>query len=248
MHSETDPVIETPEQLRARVSELEALCTEVYVAAVELGLPQPLLNRLWTVAARGLAPHAFVLDMPPRQPQVPGSVAGESAPGTGPVGTSSAVCPLPDIQIIDRPLSGRDSETRERVPELKALPVRKTVCVVDDDPMMLEVLVRILRRENYDLISAGSGAEALEQVAGSDGPIDLLVTDFAMPGMKGHDLADRLRDRFPEIRVLYQTGFSDMLFEDRMELEDGAAFLEKPFTARGLREAARMVLFGQINP
>jgi len=74
------------------------------------------------------------------------------------------------------------------------------------------------------------------------------VTDFAMPGMKGHDLADRFRDRFPEIRVLYQTGFSDMLFEDRMELEDGAAFLEKPFTARGLREAARMVLFGQINP
>jgi len=48
--------------------------------------------------------------------------------------------------------------------------------------------------------------------------------------------------------VLYQTGFSDRLFENRSELEEGAAFLEKPFTARGLREAARLVLFGSINP
>ena len=47
---------------------------------------------------------------------------------------------------------------------------------------------------------------------------------------------------------IYQTGFSDMLFENRVELEDGAAFLEKPFTARGLREAVRLVLFGSINP
>ena len=50
------------------------------------------------------------------------------------------------------------------------------------------------------------------------------------------------------MKVLYQTGFSDMLFENRVELEEGAAFLEKPFTARGLREAARLVLFGSINP
>ena len=78
--------------------------------------------------------------------------------------------------------------------------------------------------------------------------MDLLVTDYAMPDMQGRELADRIRERFPSVKVLYQTGFSDMLFENRVELEDGAAFVEKPFTARGLREAARLVLFGSINP
>jgi CheY-like chemotaxis protein len=66
--------------------------------------------------------------------------------------------------------------------------------------------------------------------------------------MQGRELADRVRRRFPAVHVLYQTGFSDRLFENRAELEEGEAFLEKPFTARGLREAVRMVLFGSINP
>jgi CheY-like chemotaxis protein len=120
--------------------------------------------------------------------------------------------------------------------------------VVDDDPMMMEVLVRILKRENYDLITAHSGPEALKRLDGESDPIDLLITDYAMPEMKGRELADRARQRYPELRVLYQTGFSDMLFENRAELEENSAFLEKPFTARGLREAARFVMFGMINP
>jgi len=161
-----------------------------------------------------------------------------------------AVAPMqiPDIRLTDRPL--RDSEEGPRAvkPELEPLPERRRVMVVDDDPMMMEVLVRILQRENFELTFAGNGAEALEKAAAAEEPIDLLITDYAMPEMKGHELAERLRARYPAIRVLYQTGFSDMLFENRMELEDGAAFLEKPFTARGLREAARFILFGAINP
>ncbi|MGE0044113.1 MAG: response regulator [Vicinamibacterales bacterium] len=251
---------ENSEALVARIKELETLCGEVYVAAVELGLPQPLLNRLWSVVSHGTTPHAFVVDMPPRQPVVtpPAPVAVEPpSAGVGaptaprPTAAPAAKAPLqlPDIRLTDRPAPREgDSRTRSPQPDLKPLAGRRTVCVVDDDPMMLEVLVRILRRENYELITAGHGAEAIDKVAGVADAVDLLVTDFAMPGMKGHELADRMRERFPGLRVLYQTGFSDMLFEDRLELEEGAAFLEKPFTARGLREAARMLLFGQINP
>lgn len=114
--------------------------------------------------------------------------------------------------------------------------------------MMMEVLVRILSRENYELLTALSGPAALEKAAQADGAIDLLITDHAMPEMKGVELAEKMRQRCPAVRVLYQTGFSDMLFENRCELEQGAAFLEKPFTARGIREAARVMLFGAINP
>ena len=107
---------------------------------------------------------------------------------------------------------------------------------------------RILQRENYELVMAGGGPEIMKSSQVHSGHVDLLVTDYAMPDMQGRELAERIRQRFPLVKVLYQTGFSDMLFENRVELEDGAAFVEKPFTARGLREAARLVLFGSINP
>ena len=133
-------------------------------------------------------------------------------------------------------------------PDLKPFGETKTVVVVDDDPMMLDVIGRILQRENFRLPTASDGPAAIRQLEAAGGHVDLLVTDFAMPGMLGRELAERVRQRCPSVKVLYQTGFSDMLFEDRVELEDGAAFLEKPFTARGLREAARLALFGTINP
>lgn len=221
-----------PQDLRARIHELEKLCAEVYVAAVELGLPQPLLNRLWIVAAQGSTPHAWAVEMPPR----PAEPAAKEP------------IPIPDIKLTDRPGRERESKTGPALPELKVLDVRRRVLVVDDDPMMMEVLVRILRRENFELITALSGPEALQKLDDDSTAIDLLITDYAMPEMKGHELAERVRHRYPEVRVLYQTGFSDMLFENRSELEDNSAFLEKPFTARGLREAARFILFGAINP
>ena len=112
---------------------------------------------------------------------------------------------------------------------------------------MLDVLARILQRENFDLLMASGGPEIMKKLEGCP-HVDLLVTDYAMPDMQGRELAELVRQKFPDVKMLYQTGFSDMLFENRMELEEGAAFLEKPFTARGLREAARLVLFGSINP
>ncbi|HXG88011.1 MAG TPA: response regulator [Vicinamibacterales bacterium] len=238
-----------PDALKARIKELETLCAEVYVAAVELGFPQLLLNRLWTVAAQGRSPHAFDLEMPPRPPQPPAPVPGAASPNTTSRPSSKTEpMPIPDIKLTDRPFGARDKEPRATatLPDLKPLPARRTVMVVDDDPMMLEVLVRILQRENYELVTATGGPDALHK-AGAQ-PVDLLITDYAMPDMKGRELAERMRERYPGIHVLYQTGFSDMLFEDRRELEDKSAFLEKPFTARGLREAARFILFGVINP
>ena len=122
------------------------------------------------------------------------------------------------------------------------------MCIVDDDPMMLDVLERVLQRENFELVMASGGPELINKLAGYCGHVDLLVTDQSMPAMQGRELAEHVRHKFPAVKVLYQTGYSDKLFENRAELEEGAAFLEKPFTARGLREAARLVLFGSINP
>lgn len=226
------------EQLRARIRELESLCTDVLVAGVDIGLPQQLLNQLWAVVGHGELPHAYNVDFPPAPRPVE-----QKKEGRPPL-------EIPDIPLSSNPLAADKDDTRPKPPqaELKPISTRKTLCVVDDDPMMLDVLARILQRENYELLMAHSGPAIMELLAGHSGSVDLLVTDYAMPEMQGRELANLVRQRFPEVKVLYQTGFSDRLFESRAELEEGAAFVEKPFTARGLREAARLVLFGSINP
>ncbi len=233
------------EKLRARVRELESLCADVLVAGVDIGLPQHLLNQLWAAVGHGEAPHAFNVDLPPAPPR-----PIEAPPQSKVVAMATPeLMRIPDIPLTANPLTPKD-DSRPKPPqaELKPLNVKKTVCVVDDDPMMLDVLARILQRENFDLLMASGGPEIIEKLEQHSGSVDLLVTDYAMPDMQGRELAEHVRRRFPAIKVLYQTGFSDMLFENRVELEEGAAFLEKPFTARGLREAARLVLFGSINP
>ncbi|MDQ3069984.1 MAG: response regulator [Acidobacteriota bacterium] len=131
---------------------------------------------------------------------------------------------------------------------LSPLPGRRLVIVVDDEEMLLELDLKMLAPENYDVVSATSGIAALELLATLDRVPDLLITDFLMPGMNGRELAARLREVHPDLKVLFQTGYTDRLFGSRELLEPGTAFLEKPFTQRGLREAARLVLFGRIDP
>ena len=250
------------EQLRARIRELEALCTDVLVAGVDIGMPQHLLNQLWGAVGHGELPHAFNVDVPPAPPRpitvepaatAPATVIMMPSKGSDATAVAARARPplqIPDIPLTANPLTTPKDDARPNPPqaEFKLFGMKKTVAVVDDDPMMLDVLSRILQRENFELLMASGGPEIIQKLSEHSGDVDLLVTDYAMPDMQGRELADHVRQRFPAVKVLYQTGFSDLLFENRMELEEGAAFLEKPFTARGLREAVRLALFGSINP
>ena len=223
-------------ELERRVLELETLCAEVYVAGIELGLPHALITRLWTIAAEGNLPVTYRLE----GPGTPARIAATRHP-------VAAAMPVPDFARLDKALAqpGTQAGPQKKAERFKPMP-HKVVLVVDDDPLMVEVLVRILRHEDFDLLVAHNGAEALAKAEGQ--AIDLLLTDFHMPDMKGSDVAEQLRRRLPHLKVLYQTGFSEQLFADKLELGEGEAFLEKPFSANGLREAARLVLYGRINP
>jgi len=223
----------------------------VLVAGVDIGLPQHLLNQLWAAVGHGELPHAYHVDLPPAPPRpIEGAPQNKVVSHKDSSARAREPMAIPDIPLTSNPLrpANDDSRPKPPQPELKPIGVKKSVCVVDDDPMMLDVLSRILQRENFELLVASGGPELIQKLQGYSGQVDLLVTDYAMPDMQGRQLADHVRKLFPGVKVLYQTGFSDMLFENRAELEDGSAFLEKPFTARGLREAARLVLFGSINP
>jgi DNA-binding NarL/FixJ family response regulator len=65
--------------------------------------------------------------------------------------------------------------------------------------------------------------------------------------MRGDELARQLRQRDPDVKVLYFTGYSDRLFEHRKTLWEHEAFIEKPVTVNGLLEAVSLLLFGQTN-
>ncbi len=152
--------------------------------------------------------------------------------------------PVPDIPLIDRPRSAPAPPPLVRPP----LAVRKRVLVVDDEAPIRGLVQRILSTENYEILCAESGEEALRMMAAPGTPsIDLLVTDLMMPGMTGRELAAIVRSRNPAVRVLYQTGFVDTLFNGSAELGEGESFLEKPFGAEGLLQAVRLVMFGHIT-
>jgi CheY-like chemotaxis protein len=149
---------------------------------------------------------------------------------------------LPNVPIIHRP--GESSGNALKRPPLD---VRKRLLVVDDELPVLKLVTRILATENYDVSFASSGDEAAQMINAPGYPgIDLLVTDLMMPGMNGRELAIVARRRFPDLRVLYVTGFADTLFKDLMELGPGESFIEKPFGTDGILEATRLLMFERI--
>ena len=120
------------------------------------------------------------------------------------------------------------------------------VLVVDDDPGIRGFAERALRESGYDVATAPSGPEALALVE-REASYDLFVIDVIMPDMHGDELARRLRFASPDIKVLYFTGYSHTLFNEKSVLWENEAFLEKPVTIKGLREAASLLLFGHVH-
>ena len=120
------------------------------------------------------------------------------------------------------------------------------ILIVDDEPVVVEFARRVLQSAGYRTMTATSGDEALK-LCTEQGIPDLLVTDMKMPRMEGDELATRLRQREPDLKVLYLTGFADLLFKNKELLWDGEAYLEKPCTIGGLLEAVSLLLSGQIS-
>jgi CheY-like chemotaxis protein len=121
----------------------------------------------------------------------------------------------------------------------------KRILIVDDEPVIVQFVERVLRGAGYATSGAGSGPEAL-QVAEAAAPFDLIVADVNMPDMTGPELTSRLRMRHPDIRVLYLTGFNEQLFAAKNVLWEGEAFLDKPATIDGLLQAVSLILYGSI--
>lgn len=108
------------------------------------------------------------------------------------------------------------------------------VLVVDDDEVIGEIAELALRGDGYTVMRTSSGAEALKLAREQNEKFDLLITDVVMPGMSGRELADKMIDLFPEIVVLYLSGYTDDAVVRHGLLRAEVNFLQKPFTPRML--------------
>jgi CheY-like chemotaxis protein len=119
---------------------------------------------------------------------------------------------------------------------------RATVLLVDDDAQVSAAARRALERAGYTVLTAADGAQGLRVATEQDGRVDLLITDMVMPGMGGRELARRVTSAWPDIRVLYTSGYTAQAMNQQAILEPGDAFLGKPFTPDALLRRVSDVL------
>jgi CheY-like chemotaxis protein len=122
---------------------------------------------------------------------------------------------------------------------------RETILVVEDDEGVRRLTKRLLERHGYTVIEAASGVQALRSWRERQGTIDLLLTDLVMPeGVSGRELAARLREERPGLKVLFTSGYSPDIAGQALVLEVGQSFLGKPFEAHALLDMVRRCIEG----
>ena len=119
---------------------------------------------------------------------------------------------------------------------------QETILVVEDEEAVRFVTSRALRHAGYQVLEARDGESALRTAEAHDGVIDLLVTDVVMPGLGGRQVAEKLLQKRPEMRVLYLSGYTGEAVVRQGVLQDEVSFLQKPFTPVGLAQKVREVL------
>jgi PAS domain S-box-containing protein len=118
----------------------------------------------------------------------------------------------------------------------------ETILLVEDEEIVREVAERILVYQGYKVLVARDANDALRLCETHEGPIHLMVTDVVMPQMSGRALAEQVVHLRPETKVLYVSGYTDNAIVHHGVLEEGTAFLGKPFTPDALAKKVREVL------
>lgn len=122
----------------------------------------------------------------------------------------------------------------------------ETVLVVEDEDLVRKLVRTVLESRGYVVLDAQSGDDALLVCRNHQGPIHLLVTDVVMPRMNGKEVAGRLRAIYPDMRVLYVSGYTADAIDHHGVLETGIQFLQKPFSPLVLAMRVREILDSRV--
>jgi CheY-like chemotaxis protein len=160
-----------------------------------------------------------------------GQVSIESEEGSG----TEVRLYIPQTNLPPDPIEGIDSN-------LAPAGQRELVLVVEDDPALRTVIVSFLNEQNYQVVAAPDGSEALA-ILDESGPFDLLLSDVVLPGeFSGQKLAREITRRQPSIKILLMSGYASDAFEEEDSPPDYANLLRKPFSMGTLARKMRSVL------
>ncbi|MCD4690381.1 response regulator, partial [bacterium] len=118
----------------------------------------------------------------------------------------------------------------------------ETILLAEDNEQLRTLGRTILEHAGYTVLLAEDGETALAILDRHDGPVNLLLTDVVMPGMSGLELFARATEKHADLRVLYMSGYSHDAMACEGVLNEGLAFIQKPFTLRVLTTKVREVL------
>ena len=119
------------------------------------------------------------------------------------------------------------------------------ILIVEDEEAVRRLMSAALEQAGYRVLIAADGLEALKMISSHSGTLDLVVTDLAMPGMNGIELARKVKERLHRIEILFISGYAEDLKQSG-EIEE-ARFLQKPFTPHALARKVREILDRREN-
>ena len=139
------------------------------------------------------------------------------------------------------------SAPEEDAPKMQASAVSmpggtETVLLVEDEAAILQMTRMMLERKGYRVLPAGSPTEAMSLAKAHEGVIHLLITDVFMPEMNGRDLAGRLTALYPNLKLLFMSGYTANVIAHQGILDEGVSFIQKPFSMADFVLQVRRVL------
>jgi DNA-binding NtrC family response regulator len=117
-----------------------------------------------------------------------------------------------------------------------------TILVVEDEKGIRDFVGFILKKSGYKILEAFNGIEALKNVRNYKSEISLLITDFYLPGMRGDELALKLLEWYPEMRILYTSGYGFGHLKEHGSVKERINYIGKPFTGGHLLKKIKTVM------
>jgi two-component system, cell cycle sensor histidine kinase and response regulator CckA len=117
-----------------------------------------------------------------------------------------------------------------------------TILLVEDEDAVRAFASRALSTRGYNVVEAENGEIALDRVEELEGKIDLMVSDVVMPNMDGPTMAKAVREKYPNIKVIFISGYTEDAFEDELDRPEDFVFLPKPFSLKQLASKVKEVL------
>ncbi|MDZ7860692.1 MAG: PAS domain S-box protein [Candidatus Krumholzibacteriota bacterium] len=125
---------------------------------------------------------------------------------------------------------GEGSKANEESTDGGGIGGGETILVVEDENSVLELIRLILEKLGYSVLTASTAGEAFELAAENENKIKLLISDVIMPEMNGSELADKLKSHYPDIKILFMSGYTKNVIAEKGVLDEGVNFIQKPFS------------------